>query len=243
MQPRMLIRRSLALIIDWVLVAFITTLFMYPFVRGHTDQIRFSSSVFSALCWQSTTGPKELVQFIENKPLSDLIICKKKPFFFFDNGLTAKLIYNATVKKSGGLTVTSSTNITIDIDDKGMPINTVSPQGFITLALLIIASAFLLFTKHGQTPGKSIMGLRVANISRQAALSREFWRFAPLIPIMLFTALPNSILQTLLQNFWVFTLVMITTMVFTVWYYIYPMIRWTGVLRHDKITGTHVERS
>lgn len=242
MPNRMLIRRTLALLIDWVLVALFTTLFLYPFVRGHTDQIRFSSSIYKIACKRVTTAPIELVQFIKNETLSDLIICQKKPLFVFDNGLTAKLVYNNTVRKNGNVTVKTSKTFTLDIDDNGMPIDVAAPQGFLNLALLISISAFFLIAKQGRTPGKYILGLRVENITRHRAIRREFWRFAPLIPLTLILALPNSILRIPLQDGWMLAGLLIAIMGFTAWYYIYPMVRWTGALRHDKIAGTHVER-
>lgn len=131
----------------------------------------------------------------------------------------------------------------IPITDQGIPINPVRPQEYLILFGVIVASAYFLSRKNGKTPGKSIMGLRVLNVTRRTALSREFFRFAPMVFLVLTNAvpIPDSMrpLDPFGPFFWVIS---ISLIIFFLWYYVWPMVRWTGTLRHDKIAGTQVVR-
>lgn len=244
MPPRMLIRRSLALFIDLLLVSVVTTLLMYPLVLNNTDKIRFSNgSLRLTKCWQSKNGPQELIDIARGQAISKLIICQNKPFFILENGLTAELVFNINQSDNGNYKATATKSITLPIDSQGNPITPVSPQGMLDLFLVIVGSALLLSMKEGKTPGKRVMGIRVINVSRQAALRREFWRFFPIILFMPLTAMPAMPTLFLNLQIWHFLAIFVTVSVFLLWYYAYPMTRWNGALRHDTIAGTKVVRA
>lgn len=240
----MLIRRSLALFIDLLLVSAVTTLLMYPLVSNNTDKVRFSNSLLRLTqCWQAKSGPQELIDIARGQTISRLIVCQNKPFFMLENGLTAELVFNISSSDDGRLKTKVTKSITLPINSQGKPITPAFPQGLLDFFLLIVGSAIFLFTKEGKTPGKKILGLRVMNINRQAALRREFWRFFPIILIMaciIMQATPTHLLN--LQIGQIFAIGGAVT-IFLAWYYIYPMIRWNGALRHDNIAGTRVVRT
>jgi len=129
MQPRYLFRRLIALFIDWTMAAIFTLLLLYPFVRGHTDQIRYSGNIISGGSHQnSSVAPKQLHELNKSQPISALTIYTKKPFFLFENGLTAKLDYGTSQKKYGPVTVKTGTSITVPINNYGIPVYPVYPQ-------------------------------------------------------------------------------------------------------------------
>jgi len=106
--------------------------------------------------------------------------------------------------------------------------------------VLIVGSAFQLNRKGGMTPGKAMVGLQVVSPDRQAYLRREFWRFMPLAVIAI---LDTAILpQIFIQNTVLFLIGSFAVDCVVFWYYIWPVIRWNGALRHDRITQTHVTR-
>ncbi len=246
MQPRFLIRRAAAFIIDWVLVSLLVTIFLYPFIKNHTDQIRFSdAAVHWGTCWKQEQAPQELIDLVAPNAIFALTLCAKRPFGM-SNGLNAHLTYGDPSQirqdlKAGEKQTLKARNLVIPVSNQGIPVNPVEPQSILMVFAIIVASAYFLIRKNGKTPGKSVMGLRVVTISRASALRREFWRFAPWIVVAVLSLIPiqPSDLGFLPFNY----LARGTSAVITIiilWYYIWPIIRWNGASRYDKIAGTKV---
>ncbi len=244
MPPRMIIRRGLALLIDWLIVAVVTTMLLYPLVRDHTEQIRYGNAgIFSKSCQTIKTAPIELVDFIKDQRPTRAAACRTKLWFLFDNGITATLFYDKTHMKYDNVTITTGKRISVPINAIGIPINPVHPQGFLVLAFLIIGSAFYLTKWQGYTPGKALLGIRVVHKTRHQALKREFWRFAPFMPVLLFDLLPYSVIQALFSNTLLIISIALVFFALSLWFYILPLFRWNGKMRHDQIAGTEVVRS
>lgn len=249
MQPRFLFRRAVALIVDWLLVSLLVTLLLFPFVKGHTDEIRFSNAALSfSKCKEPVAFPQEIHDLVAPNAIFGARICAIQPFGI-RNGLTIALIYgdadqiNKTAPQQQKQRVNAQ-RMTIPISDHGKPVHPVHPQDYLHVFMVIVASAFFLIWKNGKTPGKALTGLRVVNLTRSAALKREFWRFVPFVVLAILSGLITPEIHTrIIEEIYLAITISAILVVFLFWYYAWPMIRWSGTLRHDKLAGTKVIRN
>lgn len=151
-----------------------------------------------------------------------------------------------------------SKTIAVEITPDGQIAARVAPSGL--LALLIWMAGSAMFARAGRrSPGKALLGLRIApNPAPWAREARKLW------PLVLGSAvsLLNSLMAgewlldlivrdpflAISQNPWpvsVFQGIMVASagvMVFLLWYYLWPFIRWNGAARHDRASGSRVTR-
>ncbi len=241
---RYLFRRAIALFIDWALAALLTTALIFPIINGNSDNIRFSGIPISlSKCWEPTVAPQELHDLIAPSPIDKLTICEEKPFGI-RNGLTAELVFDLQESRNGAVTTRSFKSRSTAIDDNGLPITPFYPQGILIFITLLFGSAYWQTKTSGFTPGKRFMGLRVTPNTFPTALRREFWRWIPLLVMeVVILTLAYIPLTFLMANFTGFIAVAGAMGLLLVWYYLWPIIRWKGAMRHDRISGTLVRRS
>lgn len=240
--PRFLFRRLVALFVDWTIVALLTTVVMYPLVKGNTDNIRYSgASVEIGGCWPATTAPQELHDLIAPHPIQELVICQRKPFGF-DNGLEAELTFDMQETRRGAVTSRTYKEITTPISNNGIPVDPLTPQTLLILLGLVAGSAIWPRGNAKQSPGKKLLGLSVETASQAAMWKREFLRFAPFFVFAVFEFAPLGMKQIWIANVQWFVALSVVVLVFLLWYYIWPLIRWQGAMRYDRISGTRVLR-
>ncbi len=233
-------RRSFATLIDVSLASLLSALILLPFL-GNPDRIRLDGSGFyREKCVSITNAPQEAWDIIAPETPAAGFACKQM-VFGIDNGTTLTLIYGVTK------TAQSSTqrNVSFPVDEMGKPATPLMPQSLLMAALLIGMGGWQLGRRR-QSPGKTLLGLRVEH-GQTHPFRREALKYLFLIINGIVANLTwiggTSWLQSMAS--WSFaTILVVAVLVFMVIsaYYFLPMIRWRGAMPWDKLSGSFVQR-
>ena len=248
-QPRFFWRRLLALFVDWVFIALLTTLIFLPFLQPDENGIRLGGAPLTLTsCKNLISVPQEVHDLVAPEQIAKAGLCEVRPFGIY-NGRTLNLVYALNEERSGRVTTSTSRTLSFSVDKQGLPIRTFTPQSILVPLLLMLASAMFL-ARNVQTPGKRLAGIRV--VGEGCAMCRELRRLWPLVVLggisFGFSATPPSALATLAQApAWTYVAgglgVFVLSAFFYIALYIWPMIRWRGAMPHDRATGFEVMRA
>lgn len=140
----------------------------------------------------------------------------------------------------------------VDADGKRAAYTTLNLNDVLLIVAPFMFAAFL--SQYGRTPGKMLMGLRVAGTDRKApsvlrAYMREALKYSPLILIAIYGLIQQMSVLGLgfpqsdvmfLGIGWVLWLYLAVT-VLTLIYWFFPFLRWRGQTFYDKWLGLMVE--
>jgi hypothetical protein len=233
MEPRFLVRRAAAFILDLGLAWLLAMALIWPLL-GHRDGIRLNEvGLVQKACQQANQVPQVLHDMVAPKVLNGVVICRSF-VWGIDNGLSAQLIYDG--KATAGATTARS--LIVPVDTAGLPVNPWQPQLALGLGLLVLGSAGFLVL-FGSTPGKWLFGLRVVGEGGfWHALARETQRFWPLGLIALLTSgflLGERAVATALAAGPILPLTALAAG-FLLWHYLWPLLRWSGAMPWDLHT-------
>jgi RDD family len=231
-------RRVLALIVDYALASAVAILLVLPFL-GNPERIRLGGGLDATRheCTEAAPGPQAWADLIAPHPLTAAVVCRTW-VWGVDNGLTVSLL---SVETSANTTMTRQ--LSLPIDEAGAFVRPLYPQSPLTLAILILGGGVLLRT-WGATPGKRLLGLRVEGVTGAGrGMAREALRFLPWIAgLALFQWMliqPGAFLASLGLLF----AGVGAAGAFVFWYWVWPVVRWRGTLRHDRWLGMTVRRA
>ena len=233
-------RRSFATLIDVSLASLLSALILFPFL-GNPDRIRLDGSgFFREKCVSITNAPQEAWDIIAPETPAAGFACKQI-VFGIDNGTTLTLIYGVTKTAHGS----TQRNVSFPVDEMGKPATPLMPQSLLMAALLIGMGGWQL-RRGRQSPGKTLLGLRVehaqAHPFRREALKYLFLIINGIVANLTWIG-GTSWLQSMAG--WSFaTILAVAVLVFMVIsaYYFLPMIRWRGAMPWDKLSGSFVQR-
>jgi hypothetical protein len=148
--------------------------------------------------------------------------------------------------------------MSVEITPRGEIVGRYAPNGLLAIGLLFVGSAAFA-NKGRRSPGKALLGLRISpNPSPWRRELRKLW------PLILISGV--SLLGQVLAGPWLLDLLLRDAalgiaaeanpvslfqvsfaagaglLVFLLWYYVWPLIRWRGATRYDHATGSHVIR-
>ena len=233
-------RRSFATLIDVSLASLLSALMLLPFL-GNPDHIRLDDSGFyREKCVSITNAPQEAWDIIAPQTPAAGFACRQM-VFGVDNGTTLTLTYGVTK------TAHSSTqrNVSFPVDEMGKPATPLMPQSLLMAALLIGMGGWQL-RRGRQSPGKTLLGLRVEH-SQTHPFRREALKYMFLIINGIVANLTWIIGTSWLQGIagWSFATIVIGALLVGLVisaYYLLPMIRWRGAMPWDKLSGSFVQR-
>ncbi|WP_271025185.1 RDD family protein [Rhizobium sp. RCAM05973] len=163
-------------------------------------------------------------------------------------------------------TATSIRTFSVPVDDKGDPVNpsvTARPKSSVVLLILPLAFAYC-SARARRTPGKRLLSLRVTTIedgplTLGLAVKREIFKFLPFVLIALFNLVSLFILRPFLppidqliqqardtslltaDGFLALTGALAPMLfVFTLIWWLYPLIVWRGQTFYDRFCDTKV---
>ncbi len=238
-RPRFFFRRLIAFIVDAALAGILAQLLVFPFL-GDPDHVRLSGGLYkSSSCWKADTLPPALKGIGGDVPPDLVVMCDTR-IYGMENGRNVHLIW-ARGWVENGIKFNGSKRISFPVDDKGRPVHPLVPDSILQAVLFFFGSIFLLKRWKGQTPGKKLLGLRVAGDPSGYA-RREIFRQLPLLASTFLSQLA-VLMPTRLVFGDVVTAIVIAGGLFVLlfWYYALPLFRWRGAMRYDKVTW--VERA
>jgi hypothetical protein len=245
--PRHFWRRTGALIVDFLIASALVTLVLFPFV-GNGDRIRLTGNGFVlSSCWSVDQISQELADLIAPALPQAVKVCEIRPFGI-RQGLTADLTYDLVEDTTGAVTSRSYKTLTVPIDANGQPIVPVTPGSLLEPLLMLLGSIWFLGRWNGQTPGKRLLGLRVAGSESPGRWSaREVRRVGPFVLFGATTlALELSgpaVTASLMAHLGLYLGVVALLGLWFLWYYLVPLVRWRGAMRYDRATGLQVVRA
>lgn len=244
-QPRYFWRRVLALLVDWALVALVTTLLVLPFLDPDRTGLRLSGAPLTfTTCQNVTSVSQNIADLVAPEVIAGGTLCKVRPFGFY-NGRTLNLVYAHNQSKDGGVTWSTSRTLSVALNGDDEVVQVFTPQSLLVPLFLMILSAVLL-GRNRRTPGKRLAGLRVAG--QGCAMCREARRLGPFVVLGALTfamgALPASTLSGLAHApVWVLILGGGAIFAYFAGFFLLPLIRWRGAMPYDRKTGFEVQRS
>lgn len=232
--PRLVWRRSLAFLVDYLFASLLALALLWPFV-GNPDRLRLGGIIYSQQCAPLTSITEEAAAVIAPDTPAAALVCQRS-VLGRDNGLTLSLLY-AVVKTEN---TESSRNVSFPIDGEGKPVQPLQPQDLLVVLILILGGGLFL-KRFRMTPGKCLLGLRIAPGTSSVFL-REPLRLMPLllaaVALLIFLSLKPAQLNHLAQL--PMTTFLAAVLLFTAGflaYYLFPLIRWRGVMPWDLWTG------
>jgi hypothetical protein len=259
-QPRHLWRRAFAFGLDYLLVSVAAFGLVAMLPASERRVVAPPFVTFGSFSCQSVQSiPQALLTRLQSHDfdlgrITGARVCERRSF----GQLTSRefrMYFDQTQTHSGWRTK----HIGAEITPNGDIVARYAPNGLLALLFLLAGSAGL--ARLGRrSPGKALLGLRIAPNPQPA--SREWRKLWPLIAL---SAL--SLLTQILAGPWVMDVVLRDPMfgiasdplpfslgmasfgfgagllVFTLWYYVWPLIRWNGAARHDRASGARVIRS
>lgn len=218
----------------------LSILALLPFL-GNPDRIRLDSlGVVSKLCFSLTSAPLDALNMIAPPQPTGGTACREF-VFGVDNGTTFTLIYGVT-KTANSVTQHEAS---FPVNDFGSPVTPFMPQSLLIAALLISVGSWLL-REGRQSPGKTVLGLRVEG-GQKHPFRREALKYVSLLISGTFSisiwAFGTPIGISLAG--WSFSSVLICGVfigLMMLAYYGLPWIRWRGAMPWDHLSGSCVQR-
>ena len=246
MQPRFLFRRFFAFFIDYTVAFLLTAVLLLAFLAPDETKLRLGNGPISITkCANVTSLGQDFHDLVAPDPINSAQLCENRPFGIY-NGRQVSMVFALKQTKDGAITKKSYKTATVSIDGDNQITQTIAPQGLMILLLLIIGGAVLL-ARGRRTPGKVLLGLRIAGDG--CAMCREVRRLGPFLAFSLLAfgvdlvpagGFVKAFARTPVLGM-AFLAGVIALAVF--WYYVWPFIRWKGVARWDAATGFEVTRA
>ena len=232
MPPRYLVRRVLAFAIDHTLALILVTLAVLPFA-GHGWRLPEPLLAYKTQTCQPLQTPFDwLPGDTSGAQFAALRLCQNH-LFGLPNGRDLIAVYSAT-QPEDGVRLTRSLRIALTADDRPSRV----PDLAGPLVLVVLGLATGLLTLGGrQSPGKALLGLRLVGPPRRGFL-REALRLGPWVLISATPVLAAAPL--LLAPLAVIAALVAATLLALGWFYLWPLVRWTGQMRYDRATGFQV---
>ena len=232
MPPRFLLRRVLAFAIDHTLALILVMLVFVPLANNGWRLPEPLIAYRTMACQALDAPPDWLPADANGAQFSALRICHNR-LFGLPNGRDLIAVYSTSQPESG-IRVTRNLHIALTADNQ--------PSHFPDLAdLLVIVVMGVgtgLLTLCGlPSPGKALLGLRLDGPPRRGFL-REALRLGPVFLINASSAfLPAQLVFAPLP---VIAGLVAGTLAALFWFYLWPLFRWTGQMRYDRVARYHV---
>lgn len=238
--------RAGAFIFDYFLASLIAFALVLPFMAPERHGLRLSIGVLQMQkCYQVTSLPQSVLDLVPSTRIDRARYCEQF-VFGIPNGQKVTVRYDVTQTTRGPLTTGRYNGLTVAVDTDGHPIQTISPQAFLTWTIFMLGTVAL-HVRGRSSPGKALIGLRVegqgCRLCRELRRLGLFWMFSLLA--ILFGLLPRETVSGFLNwlSFPAIFWLMVILLAIPFAYYILPFILWQGAAPWDKATGFRVVKT
>ncbi len=262
--PRLFWRRVGATVIDYLLASLLVVLAAQLFVGR--DVACDPMGLELRTCGPATDLPPETLnqihQAISPDRIAEILQCRVSSF-----GLLEHRVISVVFDVVSQGTSTTKKTVSFALSADGTQLVAVWPLDWAVLAVLILGAGYL-GVRGGASPGKAVMGLRIAGPGAATfgrLCLRETLRFLPWGIVAIGTAiwvlvwstqLPSDLGSELKKivglldafvgpapsSFSLWAGIGAALLLAVLWYYDWAMIRWRGQMRYDRMCNTWVER-
>lgn len=237
MPPRLFWRRLGAFLVDHTLAMLVITALALPWVGEGMRLPQPPLALRTYECRDLERAPDWLVPVI-GQQVSVLRLCRNR-LWGLPNGQEIAAIWHT--ETSDGQRISRQLRVQVD--------GSLNPAGILSalpdlLVLLLLAAASAGLTLAGRrSPGKALMGLRIAGKPGRAPL-REGLRLAPWLAFhLIWAAMEAGLLpHVLLFSFDGIVAGVVGTLAMFFGWYLLPLLRWRGAMPWDRLSGFQVVR-
>lgn len=232
MPPRFLLRRVLAFVVDHTLALILVMVAFLPLADNGWRLPDPLIAHRTIACQALDLPPDWLPADASGAQFSALRICRNW-LFGLPNGRDLVAVYTMS-QPDNGLRITRNLRIALTADNQ--------PSDFPDLAdllvIVVLGVGTGLLTLCGfPSPGKALLGLRLVGPPRRGFL-REALRLGPMVLISASPVIAPA--QLVFAPLPVIAGLVAVILAALLWFYLWPLFRWSGQMRYDRVAGYHV---
>jgi uncharacterized RDD family membrane protein YckC len=171
----MLWQRGLAFCIDYALAACMALILLLPLENIFPNRlyVEVPFQPTAMYCDELSTLPLSVKELIAAEDILRSHMCRYTSIARLD-----RYVVFAVVSETQHENSTTSVQMRVPVDAHYQPITPIAPAGFVTLIILILASAYLT-KRDNPSPGKRLLNIKVSG--HGCALCRELRRLTPIL--------------------------------------------------------------